>query len=104
MFIGDSQTMTAESAVLGTPALRFNDFVGELGYLEDLEHVYGLTYGVRTNNVEGLYTKLDELLSDPNLKETFAERRKTMLAAKMNFADWMIRFMNNYPKSIPAKN
>jgi len=104
MFIGDSQTMTAESAVLGTPALRFNDFVGELGYLEDLEHVYGLTYGVRTNNVDALYSKLEELLSDPNLKETFAQRRLKMLAAKMNFADWMIRFITDYPKSIPKKN
>ena len=34
MYIGDSQTMTAEAAVLGTPSIRFNDFVGELAYLE----------------------------------------------------------------------
>ncbi len=35
--------MIAEAAVLGTPSIRFNDFVGKLGYLEDLEHKYGLT-------------------------------------------------------------
>ncbi|MFI5142291.1 MAG: DUF354 domain-containing protein, partial [Bacteroidia bacterium] len=42
MYIGDSQTMTAEAAVLGTPAIRFNDFVGELSYLEELEHTFEL--------------------------------------------------------------
>ena len=43
MFIGDSQTMTAEAAILGTTALRYNSFVGKLGYLEELEHKYRLT-------------------------------------------------------------
>jgi predicted glycosyltransferase len=104
MFIGDSQTMTAESAVLGTPALRFNDFVGELSYLEELEHVYGLTYGFKTNNVNAFYEKLDKLLTDPKLKEKFAERKKIMLSSKINFAKWMIQFMNDYPNSIPKKN
>jgi predicted glycosyltransferase len=49
MYIGDSQTMTAEAAVLGTPAIRFNDFVGELSYLEELEYTFDLTYGIKTN-------------------------------------------------------
>ena len=50
MFIGDSQTMTAEAAVLGIPALRFNDFVGRLGYLEELENKYELTFGFKTES------------------------------------------------------
>ena len=37
MFIGDSQTMAAEAAVLGTPSLRFSDFTGKLNYLNELE-------------------------------------------------------------------
>ncbi|MDQ3050630.1 MAG: DUF354 domain-containing protein [Bacteroidota bacterium] len=98
MFIGDSQTMTAESAVLGTPALRFNDFVGELGYLEDLEHTYGLTYGFRTSESEGLLNKLDELLNDTNLKEQWQQRRMKMLDNKVNFANWMISFLNTRNK------
>ena len=63
MYIGDSQTMAAEAAVLGTPALRFNDFVGKLGYLEELEHKYGLTYGIKTSEPEKLYQKIEELLN-----------------------------------------
>lgn len=37
LYIGDSQTMAAEAGVLGTPFVRFNDFVGRIGYLDELE-------------------------------------------------------------------
>lgn len=96
MFIGDSQTMTAECAVLGTPALRYNDFVGELSYLEELENNYGLTYGFRTGNTAPLLEKLKELLSMPNLKSKWQERREKMLSEKVNFAKWMIDFLRKF--------
>ncbi len=98
MFIGDSQTMTAESAVLGTPALRFNDFVGELSYLENLENPYGLTYGFKTNNSKGLFLKLEELLKDSNLKSTWKIRKEKMLSEKINFANYMTNFLVNYKR------
>ncbi len=93
MFIGDSQTMTAEAAVLGTPALRFNDFVGELSYLEDLEKTYGLTYGFKTSNSTALLTKIKELVQTPDLKQQWYLRREKMLEEKTNLAKWMIDFM-----------
>jgi uncharacterized protein len=93
MYIGDSQTMTAEAAVLGTPAVRFNDFVGELGYLEDLEHTYGLTYGIRTENASQLPLKIKELLEIQDLKKEWAKRRSIMLNNKCNFAHWMQQFL-----------
>ena len=37
LFISDSQSMTVESAILGTPNIRFNDFVGKISVLEELE-------------------------------------------------------------------
>lgn len=86
MYIGDSQTMTAEAAVLGTPALRYNDFVRELSYLEELEFRYDLTYGFKTNDFEGLLHKANELLCTDNLKETWAAKRKKMLSEKINVA------------------
>jgi predicted glycosyltransferase len=46
LYIGDSQTMAAEAGVLGTPFVRFNDFVGRIGYLRELEDVYQLGYGI----------------------------------------------------------
>jgi uncharacterized protein len=93
MFIGDSQTMTAEAAVLGTPALRFNDFVGELSYLEDLEHRYQLTFGFKTHQQKELTEKLHELLKIKNTKQIWNERRSIMLHDKINVANWMISFL-----------
>ena len=96
LYIGDSQTMAAEAAVLGTPSLRFNDFVGEIGYLEELEHRYGLTFGIRTNNLIGFFHKLNELLLDPDLKSTWTKRQNKMLAEKINLATYMAELFVKY--------
>ena len=79
MYIGDSQTMAAEAAVLGTPSIRFNDFVGKLGYLEELEHQYHLTIGIPTHQPELLLAKIDELLANPSLQSIFQQRKEEML-------------------------
>jgi uncharacterized protein len=95
LFIGDSQTMTAECAVLGTPSLRYNDFVGHLSYLEELEHKYALTSGFKTSEKNRLMAKLDELLQMKNMREEWQRRRRLMLSEKVNFAEWMIDYLNN---------
>ncbi len=100
MYIGDSQTMTAEAAVLGTPALRFNDFVGQLGYLEELEHRYGLTYGIKTTEPEKLYATIEELLNTPGLKEQWQQRRQKMLQDKIDLTAFLLWFIENYPDSV----
>lgn len=104
MFIGDSQTMTAEAAVLGTPALRFNDFVGKLGYLEDLEHSYQLTFGFKTSQETELFEKTKELLIIENIKEEWKKRRLRMLDDKLDFAKFSEWFVENYPDSVRIMN
>lgn len=94
MYIGDSQTMTAEAAVLGTPALRYNDFVRQLSYLEELEFRYGLTYGFKTNHFDGLLNKARELLAFPDLKEAWAEKRNKMLTEKINVAAFFTELLS----------
>jgi hypothetical protein len=93
MYIGDSQTMTAEAAVLGTPAIRFNDFVGELSYLEELEHLFNLTYGIKTNHPEQLLQKVNELLQSSNLKQDWQSKRQKMLTERIDFADFMTKLV-----------
>ena len=83
MLIGDSQTMTSEAAVLGTPSLRCNSFAGRISYLEQQEKKYQLTYAFLPSQYEALEAKLKELLETPNLKEIFSERRTKMLADKI---------------------
>ena len=61
MFVGDSQTMTSEAAVLGTPSIRSNSFVGRIEYLEEEEHKYELTYGFLPSESDAMFEKIDEL-------------------------------------------
>ena len=89
MYIGDSQTMTAEAALLGTPAIRFNDFVGELSYLEELEHKFHLTYGIKTNHSEKLLEKVKELLNTPDLKQSWQSKRALMLNECIDMSAFM---------------
>ncbi len=100
LYIGDSQTMAAESAILGTPSIRFNDFVGKLSYLEDLEHKYNLAYGIPSNNVSLLYELTDKLSMNANTKEEWLAKRKKFLEEKIDFSSFLIWFISNYPKSI----
>lgn len=99
MFVGDSQTMTSEAAVLGTPAIRCNTFVGRIHYLEEEEHKYGLTYGFRPENSEAMFQKIDEILVMPNLKKEWQTRRQKMLSEKIDYAQFLTWFIENYPES-----
>ena len=101
LYIGDSQSMANEAAMLGVPSLRFNDFVGakRIGVMEELEHVYGLTYGISSHEPERLYAKVEELLAMPNLREEFQKRRQKMLSEKIDVTAFLTWFIENYPQS-----
>jgi predicted glycosyltransferase len=99
MLVGDSQTMTSEAAVLGTPAIRCNTFVGRIHYLEEEEHKYGLTYGFRPDHSEEMFQKIEDLLSMPDLKEEWQRRRQKMLSEKIDYTSFLTWFIENYPDS-----
>ena len=95
LYIGDSQTMTAEAAVLGTPALRFNDFAGRIGYLEELEHRYQLTFGFRSDQSTELLSTLNELLTMKNCKLVWKNRQEKMLTDKIDVTNFMTNIFEN---------
>jgi predicted glycosyltransferase len=99
MLIGDSQTMTSEAAVLGTPAVRCNTFVRRISYLEEEEFKYNLTYGFLPSDSEAMFQKLQELLSMPDLKQEWKRRRAIMLADKIDVTAFFVWFIENYPAS-----
>ena len=100
LYIGDSQTMAAEAGVLGVPFIRFNDFVGRISYLEELENNYKLGFGIKTNQVEELFVTVEELLVMSNRYECFQKRKKKMLSEKINYASFLSWFIENYPYSV----
>ncbi len=99
LYIGDSQTMASEAAVLGVPSLRCNTFVGRIAYLEEEEHKYGLTYGFTPDRFDQLQDKARELLQDPDTKSIWEEKRKKMLSEKIDVSAFFTWFIENYPNS-----
>ena len=102
LYIGDSQTMAAEAAVLGVPFVRFNDFVGRIGYLNELEEVYQLGFGIKASEegaADKMYKVVEEILSMPNLKEKWESRRQKMLSEKIDYAQFLTWFIEEYPES-----
>jgi predicted glycosyltransferase len=102
MFVGDSQTMTSEAAVLGTPSIRCNTFVGRIHYLEEEEHRYHLTYGFRPENSEAMFSRVNELLAmgTATLKAEWAKRRAVLLSEKIDYTAFLTYFIENYPQSV----
>ena len=100
LYVGESQTMTSEAAVLGTPALKCNTFAGRLSIPNELENKYGLCYSFLPNDFDNMMAKIDELLAIPNLKSEWQLRREQMLQDKIDVTAFLVWFVENYPKSV----
>ena len=99
MLVGDSQTMTSEAAVLGTPAMKCNSFAGRLTVPNELEIKYQLCFAFSPSNVGRMFVKIDELLAQEDLKAIWAERRDRMLKDKIDVTSFMVWFVENLPES-----
>ncbi len=119
LYIGDSQTMAAEAGVLGVPFVRFNDFVGRIGYLRELEDTYELGYGIHAsvlpddspirktdgsnqpNGTEALYQAVEQLVAmdATERRALYQLRRQKMLSDKIDCAKFLTYFIESYPQS-----
>lgn len=99
MLVSDSQSMSVEAAMLGTPSLRFSDFAGRISVLEELEHEYQLTFGIPSSDPQKLYEKMDDLLDVADLRDLFRQRRQKMLSEKIDVTAFLTWFIENYPES-----
>ncbi len=100
MFLGDSQTMTSEAAVLGIPSIRCNSFAGRISYLEEEEHKYGLTFAYKPENFDQMISKIEEILTTPQRNDIWQQKRKDLLKDKIDVTAFMIWLVTNYPSSI----
>ena len=99
MFLGDSQTMTSEAAILGVPALKCNTFAGRLSVPNELENKYGLCYSYQPTDFDRFYEHVKTLLETKNLKEVWQEKRRKFLSDKIDVTAFFTWFIENYPKS-----
>ncbi len=99
LFIGDSQSMAVEASILGTPNIRFSDFVGRIGVLDELEHVYHLTYGFKINQTIKMLEKVNEIVSNNNSKDEFISNHNKMLNEKIDVFRFFEWYLLNFPNS-----
>ena len=99
LIITDTQTMTTEAGILGTPAIRCNSFVGknDMGNFIELEQKYGLIFNYRSP-IQAI-KKAEELIQDPNLREEWRKRKQKLLNDKINLTAFMVWFVENFPES-----
>jgi len=89
MFISDSQSMSIEAALLGTPNIRISDFAGRVSVLEQLEKKYGLTAGFKPTEKDKIMARISEWLNDNELQDKFAARREIMLKDMIDVAGFI---------------
>lgn len=92
MFLGDSQTMTSEAAVLGVPALKCNTFAGRLSVPNELERRYGLCYAYLPEDFDEMLEHVRRLLSSPEATAAeWASRRRKLLSEKVDPTSFFVK-------------
>lgn len=99
LFVTDTQTMSMEAAILGTPVIRSNSFVGnkDMGGLIEFEKKYGLIFNIKDPKIA--IRKAEELIQKPNLKKEWRDKREILLEDKCDITKFMVRFIENYPQT-----
>ena len=97
LFISDSQTMSGEVGYLGTPFIRYNDFIGKISYLNEIENKYGLGYGILTKDKNQLFEQINSLMMRKNLDQEWKRKRDVMLKETIDLSEFMISLFEKYP-------
>lgn len=100
LMISESATMATEAAVLGVPSI-YMDNNGRY-YTRDIEEKFGLIYNLSESlHDQGKALKKGiEILSEPDLKSRWQEKRRKLLQDKSDLSALLIWFLENYPSSV----
>jgi predicted glycosyltransferase len=99
LYFGESATMAAESAVLGTPAIYLDEH--GRGYTKELEEKFDLMFNYKTSQQDQQASILKgiEILKSKTAKSEWQAKRLEMLDFKIDINAFMIWFTENYPES-----
>ncbi|GAB3673869.1 DUF354 domain-containing protein [Halopiger thermotolerans] len=86
LLVADTQTMVTEAALLGTPAIRSNSFVGEddMGNFLELEDA-GLVENI--GEFDAVLERAEELLADESAPERWERRRDDYVEDMVNLTE-----------------
>lgn len=97
LFLGDSQTMTSEAAVLGVPALKCNTFAGRLSVPNMLEERFDLCRAFRPDQFHDMCHVINELLSLDAiaLHEIWQSKRTKMLNTLSDPTEFFVNYIES---------
>jgi predicted glycosyltransferase len=98
LFLGESATMAAECAMLGTPAIFLS--TSRRGYIEELERRYEMVYAFhdpQTGQAAAL-AKAQALLADPATPSRWEAKRARMMAELVDVSDLIARTVPQYAR------
>lgn len=100
LLLGESATMAAESAVLGTPAI-YLDEIGR-GYTDELESKYHAVWNFSTTPKQQQLAieKGVEIIKDSSTKIIAQEISEKIKKDSADFTSLMVWFVENFPQSI----
>lgn len=95
LYVGDSQTMTSESALLGVPALKCNTFSGRLSVPNMLEAA-GLCMSFTPSQFDTMMRSLDALLQQPDYgRAQWIGRRDTLLERMIDVSSFVATYITD---------
>jgi len=95
LLVADTQTMVTEAALLGTPAIRSNSFVGDddMGNFIELAR-RGLVDNLATfSNVR---SRALEILQQDGIQKQYQQRRQRLFEEKVNLTDVLVEVATNH--------
>lgn len=98
MFLGDSQTMTSEAAILGVPALKCNTFAGRLSVPNMLEQRFNLCYAYPPSEFTEMYKNIEQLLvrNPQELKDEWQSKRQQMLTELIDPIEFFVNHIETH--------
>jgi hypothetical protein len=104
LLVADTQTMVTEAALLGTPAVRSNSFVGDgdMGNFTELERE-GLIYNLRA--FDEVVATATGLLAEPGTDGEWERKREAYLDDKVDLTDLVVDVATDPTalRSLPTK-
>lgn len=101
LYIGEGGTTASEAATLGTHSIHISTTAKYCGIFNSL-HNYGLMWTFDDEN--GVLNLSRDLLQNDDLWKIGKEKRNSLVLNHVNATDFMIWFVDNYPKSLQIVN
>jgi len=94
LVIGEGATIASEAGILGTPSIYTSSLALNLGYIRELMNRYRLVLSYQDQ--EPALRSALELINDGTAKDKWKQRRRILLAEKIDVTAYVVDLLENY--------